>query len=72
MVGDGANEEDIVSYLNDRNLPIDTIEALSIARDVLCEPPTQGYITISNALQWRLQYTHAIQEAGQVVGVHSL
>ena len=37
MIKDGANKEDIVAYLNDKNIP------------------HQEYLTISNALQWRLQ-----------------
>lgn len=72
MVEDNANEEDIVAYLNDRNLPVDEIEARQIAQDVLKSPPHQGYLTISNALQWRLQYGHAITKAGQVDGVARL
>ena len=72
MVGDGANEEDIIAYLTDRNLPVDEIEAQNIARAVLTAPPTQGYITISSALQWRLQYGHAIREAGAAPGVWRL
>jgi hypothetical protein len=32
---------------------------------------SQGYI-ISNALQWRLQYGHAISNAGSVNGVQGL
>ncbi len=65
MLDDEANEDDIVAYLNDRNLAVDEIEARNIARDVLTSPPAQGYLTISNALQWRLQYGHAIREAGK-------
>lgn len=72
MVNDGANEEDIVAYLTDRNLPVDEIEAGNIAKAVLAGPPPQGYITISNALQWRLQYGHAIREAGTADGVWRL
>jgi len=69
MVRDHANDEDIIAYLNDRNLPVDEIEARQIAQDVLQSPPHQGYLTISNALQWRLQYGHAISRAGEVDGV---
>lgn len=69
MVADGGNEDDVVAYLTDRNLPVDEIEARNIARDVLQTPPPLGYLTISTALQWRLQYGHAIREAGQVTGV---
>ena len=34
--------------------------------------PEQGYLTISNALQWRLQYGRVIEKAGAVKGVHSI
>jgi hypothetical protein len=69
MARDGANEEDITGYLQDRYLPVDETEARDIARLVLEHPPRQGYLTISNALQWRLQYSRALQEAGKVSGV---
>ena len=72
MVEDGANDDDIIGYLSDRNLPIDDIEAARIAEEVLRQPPPQGYLTISNALQWRLNYSHAIREAGSVSGVEKL
>jgi hypothetical protein len=29
----------------------------------------QGYLTVSNALQWRLQYGRVIAEAGKVDGI---
>jgi len=31
--------------------------------------PQIGYLTISNALQWRLQYARVIEQAGKVEGV---
>jgi hypothetical protein len=69
MVADGANEEDIAAYLADRALPVDETEVLNIAREVLKAPPSLGYLTISNAQQWRLQYGHVLREAGQAAGV---
>jgi hypothetical protein len=51
---------------------VEEIELRNIARDVLKSSPAQGYLTISNALQWRLQYGHAIREAGSVEGVARL
>ncbi len=72
MVGDGANEDDIMELLFDRNLPVDEIQARTIAQEVLKRPPAQGYLTISNAQQWRLQYGHAIRDAGAVAGVRRL
>jgi len=56
MINDGAIAEDIASYLNDRNIPADDVNLLRIAEEVLENPPQIGYLTISNALQWRLQY----------------
>ena len=32
-------------------------------------PPSAAYLTISNALQWRLQYRRAIEKAGPVEGL---
>jgi hypothetical protein len=52
----------------DKNLPVDEIEAANIADEILVNPPVQGFLTISNALQWRLQYTIdlAVQEDGLI------
>jgi hypothetical protein len=69
MLETGCNEEDLIGYMNDRNLPVDDIEATAIARELLASPPAEGYLTISNALQWRLQYGHAITAAGKAEGV---
>jgi hypothetical protein len=55
--------------MQDKNLPVDEIEANSIAQQLLREKPEQGYLTVSNALQWRLQYGRVIQSAGQVSGI---
>jgi hypothetical protein len=69
MVQDGANADDVVEFIADRNLPLDEIEARKIAEELLVSPPPQGYLTISNALQWRLQYGHALKGAGIVAGL---
>ena len=68
----GANAEDLVSIMLDRNLPLDEVEAAAIAEKLLVEPCPQGYLTVSNALQWRLQYRRAIAEAGAAEGVERL
>jgi hypothetical protein len=64
-----GNEEDILAFLSDKNLPVDEIEAGNIARSVLQQRPLQGYLTISNALQWRLQYGRVITQAGSIEGI---
>lgn len=64
-----GSAEDLVAFMQDRNLPVDDIEANNIAEQLLREKPEQGYLTISNALQWRLQYPRVIQQAGTVSGI---
>ena len=69
MVNDGANKEDIISLLQDRSVPGDEIVYNELADEILAHPPKQGYLTISNALQWRLQYTRVITLDNRVEGV---
>lgn len=69
IIENDGNIDDIVAFFQDKNLPIDDIEARSLAEKVLMQPPNQGYLTISNALQWRLQYGRVIEQAGQVPGI---
>lgn len=59
-----GNADDIDAFLEERNLPLDEIGRRALAERVLAEPPEAGCLTISNALQWRLQYGRAIQLAG--------
>lgn len=64
-----GNMDDIVSFIIERNLPVDEIGAEQLAERVMKTPPIQGYLTISNALQWRLQYGRVIQLAGTIPGI---
>jgi len=64
-----GNEEELAALMRDRMLPADDVEIQRIARDALKHRPNLGYLTISNALQWRLQYKRAINSAGSVDGV---
>jgi len=67
-----GNADDLVGFFQDKVLPVDEIEAQNIAEEVLQKPPIQGYLTISNALQWRLQYNRVIQKAGDVEGLYRI
>lgn len=69
MVCDGANKEDIIGFLQDKNVPGDEIVYNDLADEILACPPKQGYLTISNALQWRLQYARVIALDNSVKGV---
>lgn len=64
-----GNADDLIAFILDRNLPVDEIEAANIVYEILLKPPLQGFLTISNALQWRLQYGRVIERAGQEEGV---
>lgn len=67
-----GNFDDLVAFLEDRNLPIDDIGAAALAEEILKQPPRLGYLTISCALQWRLQYQRVIDTAGCVGGLSRL
>ena len=64
-----ANRDDVLAFFQERMLPVDEMEAENLADEVLRKPPQLGYLTISNALQWRLQYGRVIEQAGSVGGI---
>lgn len=72
VVENAGNIDDIIAFLQERFLPVDEITAQDLAEEILAMPPETGYLTISNALQWRLQYRRVIEQAGQIDGVHRI
>lgn len=72
MVKDGANEADIIAYLQDKNIPADEITLAKVAEQILQTPPEQGYLTISNALQWRLQYQRIVALTDDIPGIDKI
>ena len=69
MIDNKANIDDIIAYLMDRNIPADDITLNQLAKTILTTPPKQGYLTISNALQWRLQYGRIVTMTDNVEGI---
>lgn len=69
IIENNANEDDVVAFMAERLLPVDDMQARQLARKILRQPPAVGYLTISNALQWRLQYSRAIEQAGKMPGI---
>lgn len=69
IIDNSGNVDDIIAFLNERFFPIDDIQSQEIAEEILRNPPEIGYLTISNALQWRLQYSRVIEKAGVINGI---
>ena len=72
ILENNANADDIRAFLEERMLPCDEIERERLTHEILSNPPELGYLTISNALQWRLQYARVIEKSGQVHGIERL
>jgi hypothetical protein len=69
ILANKGNVDDLCAFMTERFLPVDEIQAHALAKEILHNPPAVGYLTISNALQWRLQYARVIDRAGKVHGV---
>jgi hypothetical protein len=67
-----GNVDDLVAFMRERFLPVDDIQAQELTEEILRTRPPVGSLTISNALQWRLQYARVIQQAGEVDGVQRI
>lgn len=72
IVENDGNVEDLMAFMSEKNLPVDEIELKNLAEEILTNKPEQGYLTISNALQWRLQYGRVIEKAGTELGIRSI
>jgi hypothetical protein len=72
ILENNGNKDDLVSLFFDKNLPIDEIGASNLVDEIFNNRPNIGYLTISNALQWRLQYSRIIEKAGSIEGIYRL
>lgn len=64
-----GNSDDIFAFLIERNIPADEITLMQMAEELLQSPPLIGYLTISNALQWRLQYGRIVSLTTPIDGI---
>lgn len=65
--------EELYALLENKNIPLDEVSRWQLADRLIDDPPKQGLLTISNALQWRLQYSRAISLAkDKVLGAEDL
>jgi hypothetical protein len=72
ILQNNANIDDVTAFMKERFLPVDDVAANRIAEEILKKTPEVGYLTISNALQWRLQYRRIIEHAGKVTGLERI
>jgi hypothetical protein len=68
----GANEEDILSFLEGIKLPADEITLKQITEIIMTSEIPIGYLTISNALQWRLQYGRVRDLKNDIPGIDKI
>ena len=55
--------QDLDALLKDKNIPLDGGSRRQLAERLVDDVSEQGVLTISNSLQWRLQYSRAISTA---------
>lgn len=69
IIANNGNADDIFAFLIDHHIPSDEVTLMKMAEDILKNPPKVGYLTISNALQWRLQYRRIVNLTEIVDGI---
>lgn len=72
IISNQGNQDDIFAFLVDHNIPSDEVTLYALAGEILNNPPLIGYLTISNALQWRLQYGRIVALEGNVDGIEPI
>ncbi len=72
IIKNNGNDDDIYAFLNDRMIPADDVTLMNMAKDIRNNPPAVGYLTISNALQWRLQYGRIVSLNENVEGISQI
>ena len=72
IISNHGNQDDIFAFLIDHNIPGDEVSLYNLAADILQNPPQIGYLTISNALQWRLQYGRIVSLSDNIDGIKQI
>lgn len=72
IIDNQGNQDDVSAFLTEHNIPGDEVTLYKLAGEVLANPPQIGYLTISNALQWRLQYSRVVAMDDDVEGVNKI
>ena len=72
IISNNGNADDIFAFLSDHKIPADEVTLMNMAKDILKNPPLAGYLTISNALQWRLQYSRVVNLEEDIDGIRTI
>lgn len=72
IIDNNGNADDIFAFLSDHKIPSDDVTLYEMAKNILKNPPKIGYLTISNALQWRLQYGRVVALTEKVSGIDQI
>lgn len=72
VISNQGNQDDIFAFLVEHNIPGDDVTLYKMAGEILSNPPQIGYLTISNALQWRLQYGRIVSLTDNVDGIEPI
>lgn len=72
IISNQGNQDDIFAFLVEHNIPSDEVTLYQMAGEILNNPPLIGYLTISNALQWRLQYGRIVSMEDKVAGIEHI
>lgn len=73
LIENDCNQEELEGYLLSISMGLDEAEAEAIAQKIMLDKTINvGYIEMTQALQWRLMYSVAINNAGKIAGLESL
>lgn len=72
ILSNQGNQDDIFAFLVEHNIPSDEVTLYNMAGEILKNPPQIGYLTISNTLQWRLQYGRIVSMTDKVDGIEQI
>lgn len=72
IINNNGNVDDVFAFLSDHKIPADEVTLYNMAEEILKNPPLIGYLTISNALQWRLQYGRIVSLNEDVDGITTI
>lgn len=65
-------KQELMAHMEAKSLTSEEHELRALADAIMEKLPEQGYLTISPAMQWRLQYKRVMDKAGTVNGVLSV